>query len=311
MAIIMERPGVPFDSIHREVYSAAADYLPPQDFRAISARQPELAANPQAFQEILKYFTIKPGYTILAELCYRAGIHPVLATCLPSLIGYLAVGLLLFSWSQSVSNPGSSAILTILVAISPPMTDLARYSSPDMMCAAISVGAIALILNSRVTAGLSLLYLAIWVRPDAILLLIPVAIALVFNGLARWSVVATLVIGGVMSAWLILGGNSLIWEYVVVDPSISRWESYLAGLLSPSLYLLLFLGMGVGLLYFGRSALPSRSFLIWAGLASLVMRYALHPVFEDRFNLPVYFLFLMITWEAVMNWRKRVALTKQ
>lgn len=305
MAVIMERPGVPFDSVHQEVYKAAADYLPSQDFQAISARQPELARDPQAFQAILKYFTIKPGYTTLAELLYRTGVHPVLATCLPSLLSYLALGLVLFFWSQAVGNPASGLLITLLVAVSPPMTDLARYSSPDMMCAAISVGAIALILSSKATAGLSLLYLAIWVRPDAVLLLIPVSIALTINGLIRWSITSTLVIGGIASAWLIIGGTGLVWEYVIVDPSVSRWDSYLVGLRSVSLYLILFLSMAASLLYFGRNILPSWSVLVWAGLASLLARYALHPVFEDRFNLPVYFLMLMIGWEAVMVWRKR------
>jgi hypothetical protein len=309
MAVIMERPGVPFDSVHREVYVAAADFLPPHDFQAISARQPELAQDPQAFRAVLKYFTIKPGYTTLAELFYGTGIHPVLATCLPSLLGYLAIGLMLFLWSQSVCNPGSSLLLTLLVAISPPMTDLARYSSPDMMCTAISVSAIALILSSRATAGLSLLYLAIWVRPDAILLLAPVSIALSINGLVRWNIAATLIIAGATTAWLIIGGWGLLGEYAFVDAGMSRWDSYLAGLGSLSIYLILFLGIAAVLLYVRTRGMLLSSFLIWAGLLSLLARYALHPFFEDRFNLPVYFLILMVGWEAVMARRKRCSVS--
>jgi hypothetical protein len=305
MAVIMERPGVPFDSIHHDVYRAAANYLPPQDYQAISARQPEFAKDPLAFQAILKYFTIKPGYTALAELFYRLGIHPVLATVMPSLLGYLALSIVLFFWSQSVSHPSSGGLLTMLAALSPPMIDLARYSSPDIMCAAISVGGFALVLTSRVTAGLALLYLAVWIRPDALVLLVPITISLALNRLVPLGSAAALVIVGVASTWLILGGTGIIREYVFVDPSVSRWDSYLAGLRSVSLFLILFLAIAAGLVLLRRYILPSRSSLIWACLASLIARYLLHPVFEDRFNLPVYFLILMIGWEAAMDWRKR------
>lgn len=311
MAVIMDRPGVPFDSIHRDVYRAAAAYLPPHDFDAISARQPVLAKDPEAFQAILKYFRVKPGYTITAELFYRMGVHPVLATCLPSLLGYLAVGIALFFWAQSVSSPVSALLLTLLVALSSPMVDLARYSSPDMMSTALSVGAIALLLTSRATAGLSLLYLAIWVRPDAVLFLLPVTIALAFSGIIRWGFAAVLVAAGTANAWLIIGDIALAREYFEVDRSVSRWDLYRLGIQSLSLYLVLLLAVGAGLLYFGnRILLPSRSLLVWAGISTLAARYALHPVFEDRFNLPVYFLILMISWEAAMNGRKRMALPK-
>ncbi len=100
MALASRCASTPFAETHAQVYHEAERLLPAPDYRAISQRQPVLRDNPDAFEDVLKYFSIKPGYLLMVRLAYLLGLDLVTSTYLPSVISYFFIGMLLFFWSR-------------------------------------------------------------------------------------------------------------------------------------------------------------------------------------------------------------------
>lgn len=302
LAIVIAQPGLPFDSTHREVYRAARAELPVQDFQAISSRQPKLMEDPAAFLEIMKYFSIKPGYTWLARGFYHLGAKPVMSTWLPSVISYFLVGVLVYFQARRHAPPMPSALFVMIIALSPQFLNLARYSSPDMLCALVSTAGTILVLRSLTIPGLALLTMAVWIRPDsAIFLMLTVGILWIMKQIT-WYQGTVLVLVTAASLWLLLGNSSLINEYLLLDYSLSdHWAAFRTGLgsLFQSLTLPM-IALALGMIYFRQSyAIDLRTWLLAAAVGTLLLRYFLHPFTEDRFNLPAYLLISLVAWETM------------
>ncbi len=304
MAIASSNPSVPFDSTQREVYRIARAELPPQDFEAISSRQPELMKDATNFQGILKYFIIKPGYNAFVWVLYHLGANLVAATYLPSLFSYLTLGLLLFWWTLRTGPPMLAGLATVVIMLAPPMVDLARYSSPDMLCAMVSAIGLILVISSRNLPGLLVLLAAVLIRPDAFILLLLITPVLMLLGQIKWSTgLAISLLGGAIVLYL-FGGTALFKEFLIPEGA-SLGVAYGAGLGSVfHSYAYPAIGLGVITLY-GRFRLghylirDQGSLLLLSAMTSILIRYLLHPVVEDRFLLPGYLLILLITWQTI------------
>ncbi len=304
MAIASSNPSVSFDDTHREVYRIAKAELPPQDFEAISGRQPELMMDAASFQGILKYFTIKPGYNAFVWVLYHLGANLVAATYLPSLLSYLTLGLLLFWWMLRSGPPMLAGLATVVIMLAPPMVDLARYSSPDMLCAFVSATGFLLILSKRTLPGLLVLLTAILIRPDALILSLLITPVFVLLGQIKWSTgLAMSLLGGVVVLYL-FGGSALFKEFLIPEGA-SLGVAYGAGLGSVfHSYAYPAIGLGMITLY-GRFRLghylirDQGSLLLVSVMTSFLIRYLLHPVVEDRFLLPGYLLILFIAWLTI------------
>lgn len=300
MAIIMANPGEPFVQTHQRVYAEAKSHMPRQDFEAISARQPELREDAAAFQDILRYHTIKPGYTGIAKLLYTLGIHPLAATWLPSIGSYFLLGLLLFWWSRRHAPASAAAMFTFVIALAPPLIDLARYSSPDMLCALVSAAGLVLILTDKTSWGVALMTTAILVRPDAVLLLVPVVFVVAWRRLLPyWQAGAWLAAGMILTVYL-FGDLSVVGEYTFAAYNTGeRLTLFRQGLptMAASYTVPMIIAAFVILLY--RRSWDLISLLVWAALVSILIRYLLHPFIEDRFHLPAYLVILAATWQTM------------
>ncbi len=304
MAIAMDQESIPFDSTHRQVYRVAKSELPAADFGAISARQPDLTNDAAAFEGILKYYIIKPGYNlIVAGLC-ALGINPVTATALPSAVSYLLLGCLLLFWTLRSGPDVPAGLFTLVIVLAPSLIDLARYSSPDMLCAVVSTAGIMLVLAARPLGGLSFLLAAVWIRPDAAILLALIALTLPMSGMLRWPVAALFFLAAIVSVLFLLKDGSLFSEYLLLNETPNKHlNAYLEGLASVlRSYTIPALVLGLALLHLRKKLLKNEPayWLVLAGLASLVVRYLLHPFVEDRFHLPVYLLILVVTWDTLV-----------
>lgn len=302
MAIVMASPGEPFVQTHQRVYAEARSHMPRQDFEAIAARQPELREDAAAFQDILRYHTLKPGYTAVAKLLYTLGIHPLAATWLPSIGSYFLLGVLLFWWSRRHAPAPAAAMFTFVVALAPPMIDLARYSSPDMLCALVSTAGLILILSDKASWGIGLLTSAILVRPDAVLLMMPVLVVLAWRKtLPYWQPGAWLAAGIALTIYL-FADVGVVGEYTFVSYSAGeRLTLFRQGILTlAASYTVPMVIVGVVILLVRRSS-DLISLLVWAALLSIVVRYLLHPFIEDRFHLPAYFVIVLATWQTMSD----------
>lgn len=299
MAMIMATPGEAFEKTHETVYQEARSHMIEQDFHAIAGRQPQLMKDANAFQDILRYHTIKPGYTGLAWLLHQFGIHPLAATWLPSIGSYFLLGLLLFWWSARQAPAPAAGLFTFVIALAPAMIDLARYSSPDMLCALVTTAGVVFLFEGKPAPGAALLFLSILIRPDAVLLMIPLVAAigwtrkLPFRQAGGWIVTAIFVAG------YLLVDRQVVGEYTFADHGLpERLGLYRQGLVTlAASYTLPLVGVAVATLFIRRSS-DLYSLLVWAALGSIVARYLLHPFVEDRFHLPAYLVILMVAWRT-------------
>lgn len=304
MAIAIGQESVPFDSTHREVYRIARATLPPADFEAISARQPDLMNDAAAFEGILKYYTIKPGYNLIVAGFCALGINPVTATALPSAVSYFLLGCLVLFWTLRTGPAGPGGLFTLVIVLAPSLIDLARYSSPDMLCAMISVVGFVLIFQGRPAHGLFFLLGALTIRPDAVILLVLIAAALALSGSVRWSVATAMAVFGCLNIMSLFNRVSGLDEYLLLSDDVGmRWSAYYQGL-GPLLhsYTLPAMGLAIWVLYLRKGLHQSKSLslFIWAALASMVIRYMAHPFVEDRFHLPAYLLILLVFWDTLV-----------
>ena len=309
MALTIADDSIPFDSTHAVIYQEAARHMTASDFDAVSLRQSHLHESPQAFRDILKYFEIKPGYLLAIRLGHGLGLNLVMATYMPSLVSYFFICCLLFIWIQKILPLPIAAMGTLLLAASSFLIQTARYSSPDMMCAIITLAGLFLIAEYSAGIGLLICGLAIPVRPDSIILFLFLTIVLYRTkkiGLLPSLAVCTT---GVFVAVLILGDLGLLQEFLFIDSSYSSaWttteliqryflsvRSGLTSLINSQTFIFLFLAaVTLYLRMKNREIFNDRwSPLIVAAIATMVARYLLHPVVEDRFQISCYLLVII------------------
>lgn len=312
MALAISDSSVPFDSLHRHVYHEAAARMGPQDFKAISQRQPHLMADPVAFQEILKYYQIKPGYVFAVRLFHLIGLNLVAATYLPSIISYFLMGCLLFWWHQRIFPLPFASLATLVVMASSFLIHPARYSSPDLMCAFISFVGLFILSEVSVRHGLAILAMSIFIRPDACILFLALTLALYICKKVSLRIALQFGIGGIAVMLLIVRSPGIMKEFLFPGPSESTsWSAGLwAGLNSLiASQTVIFIFLALVTLFLRIKTNPPLfddlwSLLIMAALASFIIRYLLHPVVEDRFQIACYLLILIGFSKTLMQLHK-------
>ena len=317
MAIAISDPAVSFEETHKNIYQTAQSILLTEDFARVSQRQPGFMNDPNAFGSILKYYQIKPGYNLFVSMLHGLGFNLVMATYLPSLISYFLLGCLLFWWLFRLSSPIPAAAGTLAIMMTPLMTDLARYSSPDMLCTLVSIAGLILLMESLFLVGLSMLLVAVFTRPDAVILLLLVCAALAISKRTTWPQSIAFGILGIILVIFIVKDFGLIKEFILPSASFVSGSNtnfignYLPGLvegLGSALhsYTLPFLALGVLVLILRHRAgynisTDFLSLMTLAAGSALTIHYLLHPVVEDRFNLTCYFLLLAVSLKILME----------
>lgn len=299
----------PFDSTHALIYRTAKEKMPSHDYEAIMRRQPALASNSSAFQDALRYFRIKPIYLFSTRTLHNSGVDLLTATWLPSILSYALIGCLLFFWLQRIMIPPIAAGATLLFAITPYMITTARFSSPDAMSALFTFAGLYFICESSVVLGIVLAFVSIAIRPDAVIMILPICVALYKSKKVGNTYLFITLLLSMSTALVILGGGGLPAEFLFTSSDYSQaWtldqrifhygESFINGLGSlANSGVPIFLWLGVmSIISLNNNttvAKCTRQFWWWLLASTLWMfavRYLLHPVIEDRLLLSVYLL---------------------
>lgn len=284
--------------------------MPASDFDAISARQPELRKEATAFHEILRYYRIKPGYNLVVSLFHHLGVNLVASTYLPSALCYFAIGCIMLLWLTRMIRPPFAQIITLVLMASPFLVTTARFSSPDMLCAALCFLGLFLIMEFSVVLGLIVFLTGITARPDTVIIYLLLCIALYKADKLNLKLTALFLLAGVGITLLIIKSPELIQEYLYTTPSYSpSWNSKermanyglslrdgLTSVLSSQIILFTLLALVTLFLQkrSGTQLLKNQwSLLIIASVASITIRYLLHPVVEDRFLIGSYLIVTM------------------
>ena len=305
MALTATTPEVPMDTTHELIYREAARLLPPHDFKAISNIQPARMQSAAAFQEILKYYEIKPGYVMMTRILYAWGFNLVAATYFPSILSYFLMGCILWWWMMKLFDHPVAIVITLLVAASPFLVQTARYSSPDMLCALLLLGGICLIAKVSIPVGMILCGLAIPVRPDSAILFLLVVLAVYKSEKLKLTHALVCALAGLGTTLWVVGGFDILKEYLFTVPGYSEaWtaneliKNYLLGLRTGinsmiNSHAWIFAVVAVLALYIrGRQGIAISkdlwSLLMMSAMVAVVARYLMHPVLEDRFLIASY-----------------------
>ncbi len=133
-------PGHP-DTVHKLTYSEIKKKASVYEYKDITgtlkitdqARQ-AFAFNTKAFTEQLPYFKIKAGYNLAVLLLYESGLSSPDAVTFLSIFSYFISGVLIFFILKFLfpENYLLAGFLTAGIILLPPMTYMARVSTPDL-----------------------------------------------------------------------------------------------------------------------------------------------------------------------------------
>jgi hypothetical protein len=200
--------------IHAAVYSELPRHVP-EGTRAHllgqdnagpdSASRRDRARNPDHFAEFLPCFAIRPLYIEILHILRRLGIDLVKVTILGSVLPYIALAVLIFVWSARYVGPVLASLFAFLLAVTPPILGLARYSGPDSLSTFWTCLALYFIFERKLLAlGLVFLLSSVYIRTDNVLLALAVLayLCLLTNELDKWKA-ALLAVVAVVSVFAI------------------------------------------------------------------------------------------------------------
>lgn len=307
-------------AIHARVYGLARAGLPPGTFaeltsdprdRADRAYRQAMYLDPQRFVQQLPYYRVRPLYVGLLYALDHAGLGFLRAMVLVSVAAYAGLAAIVLAWLRRHLPLPWAALAALLLALSPPMLEALRNSaSPDPLSAFVLLLGLYLLLERRhAPAGAWVILAAVFVRSDNAILTVMLFAALAAvppAGLSR-ARLAWFTLGAVASYFAISTaaghyGWSVLFQHtfvelltdparraVVVGPGqyLHTLVSGLRSVFDSSAIVFALLGvLACALPARPAGALYDRVLLVLA--ANVAVRYALFPVFRDRFLLAYY-----------------------
>jgi len=190
MGVILSYEKMDVKTIHDSVYSIAKNQIPSPFYNRMidpsNRYRNRVAQSPEAFHLQLPFYVVKPLYTGLGYLFYKAGASLLIATILPSVISYFLISILLFYWLQKYWPLLFAFAGSLLIMGSSPLLSVANLSSPDMLSALLLFAAIYAIIERRSLAWTFLfLILGVFARLDDIIPAIFFLTTLAFT--KKWS----------------------------------------------------------------------------------------------------------------------------
>src|SRR5579863_6561366 len=128
MAVVLGYENNDAAFVHSTVYGIAKQQLPFAAYNQLIDGGLEfrkrVAANSNEFYKQMPFYAVKPLYTGLVFLFYKAGCPLIQATILPSLIGYFLIGVLLVYWLRMYLQFPLALAVSFLTLLSAPIWDV-------------------------------------------------------------------------------------------------------------------------------------------------------------------------------------------
>jgi hypothetical protein len=218
-ALILKMDGYDAKKAVAYTYESARQNVPSGPYHLLTdstnAYRYNLANDPEAFNEQLPFYVVKPLYTSLAYLAYKAGFSLPQATLVPSFISYLLMGFLFFHWLSSYLRFSISFFVSLLIMISSPLIEVAKLSTPDCLSALLLFGSFYFIIEKpSLPLTLVCLCLSVFARMDNVIscLLLITAIYLSRNWDRELSLrIFLLIIGLFIFCYTMVG--LIAWQY--------------------------------------------------------------------------------------------------
>ena len=190
MGVILSYEKTDIKAIHDSVYEIAKEQIPSTFYNWLidpsSKYRNRVAQSPEAFHLQLPFYVVKPLYTGVSYLFYKAGASLLMATLWPSIISYFLIGLLWFYWLQKYWRVLFAFAGSLLIMFSAPLLSVANLSTPDALSGLLLFAATYAVIEIRSLAWTFLfLVLSIFARLDNIIPAVFFLITLAFMN--KWN----------------------------------------------------------------------------------------------------------------------------
>ncbi|HLV85636.1 MAG TPA: hypothetical protein VKV39_01585 [Candidatus Sulfotelmatobacter sp.] len=130
------------------------------------------AVDPYRFTEFLPCFAVRPIFNeMVYVLHYGLGMSLLRATVIIPVVSYWLMGWLALIWISRYVATTVAALITSLLMLTPPVWDLARWTTPDAFSAMALLAALFVIFEKNwISTGLTILLAAVYIRTDNFLL---------------------------------------------------------------------------------------------------------------------------------------------
>lgn len=138
MACVIKKTNPTPEAYHAKTYDILREEVGEKEYKWLSSLEytSTLESNHKAFSENLPYYTIRIVYVNMVSFFYQLGIPLTFSTVLPSLISVFCIILtLFFVLNRELKNSLVASTIAIIILFLPPMTNLARLSTPDSLSA--------------------------------------------------------------------------------------------------------------------------------------------------------------------------------
>ncbi len=171
--------------VHRATYDAARSDLEPAVFRELTDQRVEVRRarfqDAEAFTEHIAFYRARVLFTLLTRLLHGAGAPLPYAVWWLSLAAFAGTALLICRWLAGRTSLWSAVLGGLLLAHAPPLLVTARFATADGLGTLLAcLGAYFLLERRRARVGAALLTISILTRPDAVILIGILAVALLW-----------------------------------------------------------------------------------------------------------------------------------
>lgn len=172
-------------TLHSQTYASLTEALSARKVAELTTRdayRQRVFSDAAAFEGILPFYSVKPVYPFVVNLLVLTGQHPVDASVIISRTFTCVLLMLFYFWIRRGHGGLIAGVVTLLIAMTPFLQDLAGYLTPDAMSAAtVFAGLYLLMVKKQIPPALMLLAFSVLVRPDNLILVAVLSIFLLIR----------------------------------------------------------------------------------------------------------------------------------
>jgi hypothetical protein len=334
MALIVKMSGSEnIDEIHSITYNTAKQEIPARDYDNLTGSVPIRRTrfqNSSEFNAVLPLYAVKPLYIWLSFAFYKAGFSLPISTVLPSMLGYLLIGLLVFHWISKQHKQVLSFLSALLIMSFPFMIEAARLSTPDSISAFLLLSAFYFVLEKASVSGMFFfLALSVLARIDNVVICFALISFLFFRekhssriSLAQYLTMISVLIGVYFLVSSMSGGRN--WNIGYYPTFIKHYSTdhQLQPSFSITKYFSLLYERGIMAVLYTHFSLFSLLSIAMIGtqpstslrtmsidtafcfllIIVILIRFFLFPDLEDRFYIAYYLVILIVLMRQFKIW---------
>lgn len=313
VGLIKEQSSINASEIHRTTYETVREVVSDEVFENLKSNNIKYREtayeDPSSFVQQLAWYRVRVAYWGLGYLLSKAGIHEVTALRIIGAAFYFAFcTVVLLHLAYLFPDRTLPLLLSVVVALCPPLLQMGRLITPDMMASVGVALGFSLLIREKLILGALIMLATVFVRTDIAVFCALLITPVVLVGRGRLAKRIGSAIGLALAVPLVLLMNSAFdypgWEKLfthafkellsyplATDVSVSS-KQYFSALLSNGLKFfqgnMIWLMMVLSIVFFCKLFNESRlrdPALVWLGaiLAYLPVRTAVFPSPEDRF----------------------------